>query len=163
MWRNRALPIYWLILEKKGSSNIREQIALIRPVLKLFSHYEVMILVDREFHGVELSYWLKQMNRKAKNPIYFAFREKDNIYIKRNRKNEEKLKDLKLTPGVKLLYKNVKVTKQKGFGKFNLLAYKKRDYRHHQAKENWFIITNLSEPTEVIKFYKKRAGIEALQ
>ena len=34
IWRKRALPIYWLILEKKGSSNIREQIALIRPVLK---------------------------------------------------------------------------------------------------------------------------------
>lgn len=121
-----------------------------------------MILGDREFHGVELSYWLKQINKKAKKSIYFAFREKDNIYIKRSPKNEEKLKDLKLTPGVKLLYKNVKVTKQKGFGKFNLLAYKKRDYRHHQAKENWFIITNLSEPTEVIKFYKKRAGIEAM-
>jgi hypothetical protein len=162
IWRNRALPIYWLILEKKGSSNIREQIALIRPVLKLFSHYELMILGDREFHGVELSYWLKQMNKKAKNTIYFAFREKDNIYIKRSRKTEDKLKNLKLTPGVKLLYKNVKLTKQKGFGKFNLLAYKKRDYRHHQAQENWFIITNLDESTEVIKFYKKRAGIEAM-
>ncbi len=38
IWRKRALPIYWIILEKKGSSNVREQIALIRPVLKLFSH-----------------------------------------------------------------------------------------------------------------------------
>ena len=56
MWRNRALPIYWLVLEKKGSSNIREQMALIRPVLKLFSHYKVVILGDREFHGIELSY-----------------------------------------------------------------------------------------------------------
>ena len=24
IWRKRALPIYWLILEKKGSSNVRE-------------------------------------------------------------------------------------------------------------------------------------------
>ena len=24
MWRKRALPIYWLVLEKKGSSNVRE-------------------------------------------------------------------------------------------------------------------------------------------
>ncbi|VEP16957.1 transposase [Hyella patelloides LEGE 07179] len=162
MWRKRALPIYWLILSKKGSSNIREQIALIRPVLKLFSHYDVVILGDREFHGVELSYWLKEKNKKAKNPIYFAFREKGNIYIKRSSKNEVKLKDLKLTPGVKILYKNLKVTKQKGFGKFNILVYKKRDYRHHQAKENWFILTNLDSANEVIKLYKKRAGIEAM-
>ena len=47
--------------------------------------------------------------------------------------------------------------------KFNLLAYKKRDYRHHKVKESWFIITNLDDPNEVIKLYKKRAGIEALQ
>ena len=162
MWRKRALPIYWLGLEKKGSSNLREQIALIRPVLKLFSHYEVVILGDREFHGIELSYWLKQKNKKAKKPIYFAFREKNNIYLKRSRKNEERLKDLKLVPGVKVLHKNVKVTRNKGFGKFNLLAYKKRDYRHHKVKESWFIITNFNDPHEVIKLYKKRAGIEAM-
>ncbi len=115
MWKNRALPLYWLVLEKKGSSNIREQIALIRPVLKLFSHYEVVILGDREFHGIELSYWLKQKNKKAKNPIYFAFREKNNIYLKRSRQNEKRLKDLKLVPGVKVLHKNVKVTRKKGY------------------------------------------------
>ena len=162
IWTKRALPIYWLVLEKKGSSNVREQIALIRPVLKLFSHYEVVILGDREFHGVELSYWLKQRNKKAKKSIYFAFREKDNIYRKRSRKDEERLKNLKLTPGVKLLHKNVKLTRQKGYGKFNLLSYKKRDYRQHKVKESWFIITNLSAPNEVIKLYKKRAGIEAM-
>ena len=115
IWKKRALPIYWLVLEKKGSSNIREQIALIRPVLKLFSHYEVVILGDREFHGVELSYWLKQRNIKAKKPIYFAFREKDNIYMKRSKKNEERLKDLKIVPGVKVLYKNVKITRNERF------------------------------------------------
>ena len=162
MWKKRALPIYWLVLEKKGSSNVREQIALIRPVLKLFSHYEIVILGDREFHGVELSYWLKQKNKQARKPIYFAFREKDNVYMKRSRKNEARLKDLKLTPGLKVLHKNVKVTRQKGFGKFNLLTYKKRDYRHHKVKESWFIITNLDDPHEVIQLYKKRAGIEAM-
>ncbi|VEP12928.1 transposase (fragment) [Hyella patelloides LEGE 07179] len=161
-WRKRALPIYWLVLNKKGSSNLREQINLIKPVLKLFSHYEVLILGDREFHGIELSYWLKQSNKKSKNPIYFAFREKDNVYLKRSKKNQDRLKDLKLVPGVKVLYKNVKITKQKGFGKFNLLAYKKRDYRHHKTPNNWFIITNLSDPQEVINLYKMRAGIEAM-
>lgn len=162
IWRKRALPIYWIILEKKGSSNVREQIALIRPVLKLFSHYQVVILGDREFHGVELSYWLKQKNKQAKNSIYFAFREKNNIYMKRSKENQERLKDLKLIPGIKVLQKNVQITKQKGFGRFNLLTYKKRNYRHHQAEESWFIITNLDSADEVIKLYKKRAGIEAM-
>ncbi len=61
------------------------------------------------------------------------------------------LKDIKLVPGVKVLYKNVKITKQKGFGRFNLLAYKKRNYRHYKANESWFIITNLDDPLEVIR------------
>ena len=69
VWRKRALPIYWLLLEKKGSSNVKEQIALIRPVLKLFSGYELLILGDREFHGIELSYWLKKRNQTTKKPI----------------------------------------------------------------------------------------------
>ena len=162
MWRKRALPIYWLLLAKKGSSNVRGQIALIRPVLRLFAHYKVVILGDREFHGVELSYWLKQKNKQAKKPIYFAFREKDNIYMKRSKQNPKRLKDLTLIPGVKVLYKNVQITKQKGFGRFNLLTYKKRNYRHHQAEESWLIITNLDDPNQVIKLYKKRAGIEAM-
>ncbi len=46
--------------------------------------------------------------------------------MKRSKKNEERLKDLKIVPGVKVLYKNVKITRNKGFGKFNLLTYKKK-------------------------------------
>ncbi len=125
VWRKRSLPIYWVLLEKKGSSNVKEQIALIRPVLRLFSHYELIVLGDREFHGVELSYWLKKRNRTAKNPIYFAFRERKDVYIRRSKKNQKRLQDLELIPGVKTFEKNIFVTKQKGFGRFNILAYQK--------------------------------------
>ncbi len=31
IWNKRALPIYWLLLAKKGSSNFYEQVATIRP------------------------------------------------------------------------------------------------------------------------------------
>jgi hypothetical protein len=30
-----------------------------------------------------VSYWLKQKNKKAQNSIYFAFREKNNIDLKK--------------------------------------------------------------------------------
>ncbi len=162
VWRKRAFPIYWQILEKKGSSNVKEQIALIRPVLRLFSHYELVILGDREFHGVELSYWLKKRNRTAKNPIYFAFRERKDVYIRRSKNNQKRFQDLTLTPGVKTFKKNVFVTKQKGFGRFNILAYQKRKYRNHISEEPWFIITNLDDANEVVKYYKMRGGIEAM-
>ncbi len=139
------------MLEKKGSSNVKEQIALIRPVLKLFSDYELLILGDREFHGVELSYWLKKRNRRAKNSIYFAFRERKDVYIRRSNKNEKRFQDLKLTPGLKVFEKNIFVTKQKGFGRFNVLAYQKRKYKNNVEEEPWFIITNLDDNLIEIK------------
>lgn len=162
VWRKRSLPIYWVLLEKEGRSSVKEQIALIRPVLKLLSDYELCIIGDREFHGVELAYWLKKQDRKSKKRIYFAFRERSDVYIRRSKKNQKRLQDLQITPGIKTFEKNVYVTKQKGFGRFNMLAYQKRKYGKYVEDEPWFIITNLDNPAEVIKYYKKRGGIEAM-
>ena len=47
IWRKRALPIYWLLLDKKGSSNFSEQIATIRPVLKLLKDYKLVVIGTR--------------------------------------------------------------------------------------------------------------------
>jgi hypothetical protein len=157
-----SLPLFWFPIIK---SIVEKEFKLLERLILVLDRtqwYEIVIIGDREFHGVELSYWLKQKNKQAKKPIYFAFREKDNIYINRSKTNPERLKDLQLVPGVKVLYKNVQITSQKGFGQFNLLAYHQRDYRFSKVKESWFIITNLSDPNQVIKLYKKRAGIEAM-
>ena len=81
---------------------------------------------------------------------------------KRSKKNEKRFQDLNLTPGVKVFEKNIFVTKQKGFGRFNVLAYQKRKYKNHSEEEPWFIITNLDDASEVIKYDKMRGGIEAM-
>jgi len=52
IWEKRSIPLYWRLLDKKGSSNINEQQALIAPVLELLSDYEIIILGDREFGSV---------------------------------------------------------------------------------------------------------------
>ncbi len=52
---NHAFPIYWNILEKKGASNLKEQKALIKPVLKLLRQHHIILIGDREFHSVELA------------------------------------------------------------------------------------------------------------
>ncbi len=59
IYKKRALPIYWQILPKKGSTNLAEQKALIKPVLRLLKRSKLVVIGDREFHGVELSHWLK--------------------------------------------------------------------------------------------------------
>ncbi|MEM6402204.1 MAG: hypothetical protein AAF757_18570 [Cyanobacteria bacterium P01_D01_bin.116] len=74
IYKKRAIPIYWKILNKEGSTNLKEQQAIIKPALILLKNYELVILGDREFHGVELSYWLKM--KKTRLKIYFIFRQK---------------------------------------------------------------------------------------
>jgi uncharacterized membrane protein len=55
IWKKRALPIYWLILSKKGSSNFYEQVATIRPVLKLLKNYKLVVIGDREYRSTVLA------------------------------------------------------------------------------------------------------------
>jgi hypothetical protein len=76
----RGIPLYWQFLDKRGSSNLVEQQALLRPVLKLLKKYELVILGDREFHSVTLAAWLNQKK------VYFVFRQKKDTYIRMARR-----------------------------------------------------------------------------
>lgn len=96
IWKKRAFPLYWQFLQKAGSSNLYEQIAVIRPVIKLLKGYEVVIIGDREFRSVELAYWLK--TKKVK----FALRQKQDTYIRQQSDNFKLLSELGLAPGMKL-------------------------------------------------------------
>lgn len=46
IWDKRGIPLYWQLLNKRGSSNIAEQQALITPVKELLKDYEIIILGD---------------------------------------------------------------------------------------------------------------------
>lgn len=109
----RAIPIYWLILEKQGASNLREQQALIRPILQLFKGYSILLLGDREFHSVKLANWL------ASKKISFVLRQKQGTYIRQENQPNQRLKTLGLVPGVSFFLSDIQTTKQKGFGFFN--------------------------------------------
>lgn len=106
IYSRRALPIYWTILNKKGASNLQEQKALIRPVIKLLNKYHIMIIGDREFHSIELATWLKKEKQKRKNKIDFALRQKQGTFYHRGDKKYEKLSDIEIERGVKQIYKD---------------------------------------------------------
>jgi hypothetical protein len=48
IYLNRALPIFWILLEKKGASDFREQQIVLRPVIKLFKAHQLVILSPPE-------------------------------------------------------------------------------------------------------------------
>jgi hypothetical protein len=46
IWDKRAIPLYWQLWDKRGSSNIAEQQSLITPILALLKDYKIIILRD---------------------------------------------------------------------------------------------------------------------
>jgi hypothetical protein len=106
--QRRAIPIFWQSLPKRGSSNLSEQKALIRPLLRLFKGYRILVLGDREFHSVKLASWLQSKR------IDFVLRQKQGTYVRLPNSSFQQLAALRLVPGVSLFFENVQFTKQKG-------------------------------------------------
>ena len=76
IWEKRSLPVSWVLLDKKGSSNLAEQQKLLRPVLRLLKGYKFVVLGDREFRSVQLAHWLDSQG------VAFALRQKAGSYIR---------------------------------------------------------------------------------
>lgn len=156
IWAKRAWPIYWNFLDKRGCSNLTEQQALLRPVIRMLKSYNYVVVGDREFHSVELAKWLQSKN------VAFAFRQKADTYIQVKGEDFQQLNSLDLSPGMKRFLTGVKVTKSKGFGKVALACYWKRKYKSRNLDEPWYILTNLGSLEETLAAYKARSGIEAM-
>ena len=157
-WKKRAIPLYWKNLTHKGASNLTEQKAVIRPVIRLLKGQKIILTADREFHSIFLSHWLKKYH---KQDIFFVFRQKKSTMIKRGKKYC-KLSELKVHVGETKLLLNQKITKILKVGTYNLLVYKKQKYRQKSVLDKWYILSNLSSPEKIKKIYSQRMGIEAM-
>ncbi len=152
----RAIPIYWQSLPKKGCSKLPEQKALIRPLLRLFKGYRILVLGEREFHSVKLANWLHSKR------IDFGLRQKQGTYIRLQNQPFQRLEALLLVPGVSC-YQNVQFTKQTGFGTFNLAGYYPRKYRGKVELCGWYLLTNLASTKAAVNAFKRRSGATALR
>ena len=156
IWKKRALPIYWILLNKQGSRNFFEQVAVIRPVLRLFKKYNIVIIGDREFRSTTLAGWL------SKKKIHFILRLNKNTLIKGQYKSFYPLNSLPIEPGNKVIYRLVLITQENQKDRFNVVGYWKRKYNSKQLANPWYLITNLDDKGEVIKIFSSRGGIEAM-
>jgi len=63
VYRGAAIPVYWLILNKRGNSNQHERIALMKRFIQQFKREKILgILADREFIGQNWLAWLSAKN-----------------------------------------------------------------------------------------------------
>ena len=154
IWQQRALPLYWQILPKKGCSNIREQKQLIRPNFSLLTKYKFALIGDREFGSVKLAKWLGEKN------VRFVLKIQKGRYIEEEGENFKRLSDLGLMPGTSFYFKGVQVTKQKGFGLFDIAGYWKRRYRGYGEDEGWYLLTNLGSRKEAVATFTALTAVK---
>ncbi|WP_293111195.1 IS4 family transposase, partial [Moorena sp. SIO3I6] len=156
IWDKRAWPIYWTILDKKGSSNYQEQTEVLSKALSQLKDYKTIVLGDREFCGVKLGHWLSQQ------AVDFCLRLKKSTFVEAETDQLVELMNLGLVPGMSLFINEVRVTKQKGFGTFNIACKWQRKYRGFGSDEAWFILTSLSTLSKAIEAYRKRFSREEM-
>jgi hypothetical protein len=93
IWRKRAIPIYWKMLDKQGNSTLENQQSVLTPVFTALSDYSLLVLGDREFCSITLANWLRE------EKVGFCLRLKKNVCIKTEEELWTELKMLGLEPG----------------------------------------------------------------
>lgn len=156
IYDQRAIPVYFELLPKLGSSNLMEQQRIFTKVLPLFTKYKTVILGDREFCSIQLASWLSEQK------VYFCLRLKKSEFIQKEDLIWLQLDALGLKPGTSLFLQGVKVTKTHQIEGFNLASKWQRKIHGLSPKEGWFILTNLGGLKAAINSYKKRFGIEEM-
>lgn len=105
VYRGAAIPVYWLPLNKRGNSNSRERIALMKRFIHQFGRDRIKgLLADREFIGDE---WLGGL---LKEKIPLVIRIRNNLYTETSRGERIRVDRLfyLLKPGEMLTIKDVR-------------------------------------------------------
>lgn len=89
VYKGMAIPVYWLLLDKKGNSNTRERIAVMKRFIRQFGKERLLgLLADREFIGERWLTWLKT------EKVGFHIRIKKDANVPNNRGNAVQAKQL---------------------------------------------------------------------
>ncbi len=156
IWERRAIPLYWSLLPKLGSSKFDEQTANLQPVLPLFFQYKVIVLGDREFCSIDLGNWLKEKG------VSFCLRLKRNHCIEIEHLVWQRLDELGIVPGTSLYFQGKRVRKTQPATGFDVACKCQRNYGEWKVDEAWFILTDLGSLPAAINAYKQRMGIEEM-
>lgn len=147
-YRGVAIPIFWLLLNKRGNSSTRERIALVNRFISVFgTDWICGILGDREFIGKRWFLYLEEVEI----PYYFRIKKDANTTNKHGKGID-----------VSWLFHGIKLHEQ------HIIKGKKRIYGHEvylagMLIENDYLIIATNQPPEhAIEIYAHRWQIETL-
>ena len=152
----RAIPLNWMLLGKKGNSNIQAQRRLLKSILRLLKGYQIIVIGDREFGNINLADFL------SKHGCQYVLRTKSNKYFRAKNESYQQLKSLGFQSRQSLIFQDVEFTKQPNMSRVNIAFYWSKSTKGKLHNEGWYLINNLPNLQLTLKAYKKRMGIEAM-
>ncbi len=158
-YKGRAIPLFWIVLDRKGSSSFEHWKQVLTPVIKGLKQMEwlsaipIHVVADREFASPKLAKWLKEEYN-----IDSTVRIKRSMYLSEEGKPETKiailLKDME--KGTCSVMHNQKVTRDCDF-LMNILIKWDEGF-----DEPLIVATTLANSEQADKTYAKRAWIEPM-
>lgn len=147
VYRGVAIPLFWVLLDKKGNSNQDERIELLRQFIKVFGVKRIRCLVaDREFVGQK---WFEFL---IKNRIDFVMRLKENFYAERNGKSQQ----------LKTIFRHLNPNQQRQCRKPYLLKGNKVFITAVRLPKDWLFLASPVYCSKAVEYYKERWQIETL-
>jgi len=158
-YKGRAVPLFWIVLDRKGSSSFEHWKQVLEPVIEglkqmeWLSNIPIHVVADREFASPKLVKWLKETYN-----VDSTVRIKRSMYLSEDGKPERKiavlLKDMK--KGTRSVMQNQKVTRDCDFLMNVLLKW------GEGFDEPLIVATTLPNPEQADIIYAKRAWIEPM-
>jgi hypothetical protein len=158
-YKGRALPLFWIVLGRKGNSSFKHWKQVLTPVIKGLQQMEwlsgkpILVVADREFASPKLAEWLKNTYG-----VEATLRIKASMYTKSENMPETKIAELikKMGKGSQRILHNQIITRDSTF-KMNVILTWEEKY-----KEAMVVVTTLNNPYKANKVYGKRFGIEPM-
>lgn len=144
-----AIPIYWTLLKKDGTSNTEERIAIMEKFINTFGVNCIQsLLADREFIGGKWFQWL------LKNKIPFCIRVKENTAVSVFRGKSK---------AVKYLFQDLQQETQKVYENYvNVFGHRLRVVGGRSKKGELLIVVTSHDPKNAVSIYLRRWEIECL-
>lgn len=148
-YEGMAIPLFWNMLDKAGSSNFEEQRKLINDYLKVFGKEKIAgLLADREFMNGKFFGWLN----KNRIPFYIRIKEQSIVYIR-----------AKKFVTAKKLFKHLSLREQDIFNmSVTLFGQKVFLAGSRSCSGELMIVATNQQPKNAIAIYLRRWEIENL-
>jgi hypothetical protein len=151
-YRKRAIPLAWICLAHRGNSQCRHWIALLDYLESILpDDMTAVILADREFGSVD------RLDYVAGKGWDYAIRLKGNVmFYLPNLRQALLLNQIAPQIGTQYALTDIRITKANFYPIHLACAWALG------SDEPWFIATNLTQPIQALKEYRRRFGCEEL-